>query len=130
MSYRGRRVHLDDAQMLPRPVQQPHPPLWIGGTGRHRTLPLVARMADVWHAFGSTASYRELSGILDDLAHAAGRDPRDIVRARSLSLSDPLDEVRRNVDQWQEEGVGYLVCGWPSEGRAAIERIAEAVFES
>jgi alkanesulfonate monooxygenase SsuD/methylene tetrahydromethanopterin reductase-like flavin-dependent oxidoreductase (luciferase family) len=33
------------------PVQQPHPPIWIGGDGPKRTLPLVARYADAWHTW-------------------------------------------------------------------------------
>ena len=45
VSYEGRRVELADAQMRPLPVQRPHPPIWIGGSGRRRTLPLVARYA-------------------------------------------------------------------------------------
>ncbi len=50
VSYRGNQISLDGAQLRPVPVQRPHPPIWIGGTGRRRTLPLVARHADVWHA--------------------------------------------------------------------------------
>jgi alkanesulfonate monooxygenase SsuD/methylene tetrahydromethanopterin reductase-like flavin-dependent oxidoreductase (luciferase family) len=52
VSYQGKRVSLDEAQMRPLPVQRPHPPLWIGGSGPKRTLPLVARFADVWHTGG------------------------------------------------------------------------------
>src|SRR5437762_4551634 len=39
VSYSGKRVSLQDAQMQPKPIQQPHPPIWIGGSGRRRTLP-------------------------------------------------------------------------------------------
>src|SRR5436190_10469590 len=53
VSYDGRCVSLRDAQMQPLPVQQPQPPIWVGGTGPRRTLPLAARYADVWHAFGT-----------------------------------------------------------------------------
>src|SRR5919106_4751720 len=59
VSYDGARVSLRDAQLRPVPVQRPHPPIWIGGTGPRRTLPLAARFADAWHAFGSPASLRE-----------------------------------------------------------------------
>ena len=52
VSYEGRQISLDEAQLRPLPVQRPHPPLWIGGSGRRRTVPLVARYADVWHAGG------------------------------------------------------------------------------
>src|SRR5690606_27127221 len=78
VSYEGKVVSLRDAQVLPRPVQAPPPPIWIGGNGARRTLPLVARYADVWHAFGTPNSLREASARVDELAAAAGRDPASI----------------------------------------------------
>src|SRR3989440_3907508 len=52
VSYDGKVVSLANAQLQPPPVQRPHPPIWVGGTGPRRTLPLAAKYADVWHAFG------------------------------------------------------------------------------
>lgn len=128
VSYEGHHLRLQDAQLRPTPVQQPHPPIWIGGSGPRRTLPLVARWADAWHAFGSPESLRETSGRLDRLAEEAGRDPAAILRAASLSLSDPLDEIRRAVQGWHDAGYGYLVCGWPEEGRERVEPFAREVL--
>jgi F420-dependent oxidoreductase-like protein len=129
VSFEGHHVRLDGARLLPRPVQQPRPPVWIGGTGPRRTLPIAARWADVWHGFGSATSLREPSARLDSLAEAAGRDPRMILRASSLSLSGPLDAVRRAVESWRDAGFGYLVCGWPDEGRARVEEFARTMPE-
>ena len=39
VTFEGRQVRVEHATYRPRPVQQPHPPIWIGGTGRTRTLP-------------------------------------------------------------------------------------------
>src|SRR5919106_1491299 len=83
VSYDGKVVSLHDAQLRPAPVQQPRPPIWIGGSGPTRTLPLVARYADVWHSFGSPNSMREASARIDELAAEVGRDPTDIMRAGS-----------------------------------------------
>ena len=116
VSYEGKRISLREAQMLPRPVQLPHPPIWIGGTGPRRTLPLAARYADVWHAFGTPNSLREAGAELDRLATEAGRDPSAILRAGSLSLDD-LEAARRHAAKWRDAGYGYLVCGWPGRGR-------------
>ena len=120
VSYQGRQVSLDDAQLLPVPVQRPRPPIWIGGSGPRRTIPLVARFADWWHT-DSLADYRRLSARVDDLAAEAGRDPAAIGRAASLSLSEPWEEVRRNAAARQVLGIDYLVCSWPSEGRGRVE---------
>lgn len=127
VSYDGRVVSLRDAQLRPVPVQQPRPPIWIGGSGPRRTLPLVARYADVWHAFGSPNSLREASERVDELAVEAGRAPSDILRAASLSLDD-LDTARKFAGRWRDAGYGYLVCGWPGEGAAQVERFAREVM--
>jgi len=127
VSYDGRRVSLHDAQLRPLPVQRPHPPIWVGGSGPRRTLPLVARYADVWHAWGSPNSLQEANRRIDDLAAQAGRDPSSIMRASSLSLDD-LDTARKHAAKWHEAGCGYLVCGWPEAGRGRIDEFARDVL--
>jgi alkanesulfonate monooxygenase SsuD/methylene tetrahydromethanopterin reductase-like flavin-dependent oxidoreductase (luciferase family) len=129
VSYDGEQVSLHDAQMRPLPVQRPHPPLWIGGTGPLRTLPLVARYADVWHAWGSPSSLREANARVDQLAGEAGRDPSSIVRAASLSLDD-LEVARKHATKWSDAGYGYLVCGWPGAGDAQVEAFATQVMST
>jgi F420-dependent oxidoreductase-like protein len=128
VSYEGRQISLDRAQMRPTPVQRPHPPIWIGGSGRRRTLPLAARFADVWHTHGAPEQLKELSAEIDRLAEAAGRDPSSILRASSLSLSEPWDDVRRNAQAMRDVGIGYLVCGWPGEGDDKVEEFATRVM--
>ena len=127
VSYEGRRVSLHDARLRPVPVQRPHPPIWIGGTGPTRTLPLAARFADVWHSFGSPGSLREANERLDRLATEVGRDPASILRAGSLSLDD-LELSRRHAAKWRDAGYGYLVCGWPGAGEGQVEAFVRDVL--
>jgi alkanesulfonate monooxygenase SsuD/methylene tetrahydromethanopterin reductase-like flavin-dependent oxidoreductase (luciferase family) len=129
VSYEGAIESLHSARMLPRPVQRPRPPIWIGGTGPRRTLPLTAWYADGWHAYGTPTSLQPYQQRLDRLAEAAGRMPSDIVRASTLSVDGPLDDVRRTVADWEEGGWSYLVCSWPSGGRKALEKFASKVME-
>jgi F420-dependent oxidoreductase-like protein len=128
VSYRGKQYSLEDAQMRPVPVQRPHPPIWIGGSGRRRTLPLVAKWADVWHTYGSPEQLAAQSAEVDRLAEEAGRDPRSIVRASSLSLSAPWEDVRREAAAMRDVGIGYLVCGWPDEGRGRVEEFSTTIM--
>ncbi|MGB7051661.1 MAG: TIGR03560 family F420-dependent LLM class oxidoreductase [Acidimicrobiales bacterium] len=127
VSYEGRRVSLHDARMRPLPVQRPHPPIWIGGTGLRRTIPLAARYADVWHSWGTPNSMRETNSLLDKLAAEAGRDPAAIMRAGSLSLDD-METARRHGAKWRDAGFGYLVCGWPEAGASQVEAFARHVL--
>lgn len=127
VSYDGKVVSLKDARLGPAPVQRPHPPIWIGGQGPKRTLPLVARYADVWHAWGSPNSLREANERIDQLAVEAGRAPSDITRASSLSLDD-LDTGRKHAEKFRDAGYGYLVCGWPEAGAAQVEAFTRDVL--
>jgi len=127
VSYDGHIVSLRDARFRPKPVQQPHPPIWIGGSGPRRTLPLVAKYADVWHAFGTPNSLREAYERVDQLAIGTGRDPSDILRAGSLSIDD-INTARKHAAKWRDAGYGYLVCGWPAAGAEQVEQFAREVM--
>jgi alkanesulfonate monooxygenase SsuD/methylene tetrahydromethanopterin reductase-like flavin-dependent oxidoreductase (luciferase family) len=128
VSYNGHHVSLQDAQLRPRPVQQPHPPIWIGANGPKRGLPTAAKWADAWHSFAPPEYFEAMSRRIDDLAESAGRDPSHILRASSLSLSEPFDQVRRTIEHYRNIGVGYLVCGWPGEGQERVAEFAQKVM--
>jgi len=49
VSFKGQYYTLVNAPFMPKPVQQPHPPIMIGGSGEKRVLPLVARYAQMWN---------------------------------------------------------------------------------
>jgi F420-dependent oxidoreductase-like protein len=124
-SFSGRHYHLRNASYHPRPVQRPHPPIWIGASGEQLMLPIVARQADAWHAFGSDQSMARKSRLLDELAEKAGRNPKAILRSASLSLSRPWDQVRRRAGQLREAGFGYVIAEWPSEGKRRLDEFVE-----
>jgi F420-dependent oxidoreductase-like protein len=127
-SFKGRHYRLEDATYRPRPVQKPHPPIWIGAEGEQLMLPIVGRQADFWHAFGSPDSLARKSRIVDEHAARAGRDPARIGRSASLSLSEPWAEVRRRAETLRCAGFSYLVVSWPSEGRKRLEQFVEKVM--
>jgi F420-dependent oxidoreductase-like protein len=128
VSFDGRHYQLDGASYHPRPVQQPHPPIWIGGSGERRIIPIAGRYADAWHCFGSLQDLERKSAVLDRAAEVAGRDPASIIRASSLSLSEPWGEVRERVDAVAKLGFSYLVVSWPSEGQGRLEEFVAGVL--
>ncbi len=87
VTYEGRFYQLRGATLLPRPERRGGPPIMIGGNGPKRTLPLVARYADVWNAIGlAPDEYRERSAALDGLLRAAGRPPGAVRRTMMTAL--------------------------------------------
>lgn len=130
-TFEGRHFRLDAASYNPKPVQTPHPPIWIGGTGRRRLLPLAGRLADAWHGWADDAAeLAEQNAIVDRAAEAAGRDPSAVLRASSLSISEPWDEVKAAYEWMTTGGIGYLVVEWPSEGQGRLEEFLEQVLPS
>ena len=87
LTFDGRFYQLRGATLLPRPERPGGPPIMIGGNGPKRTMPLVARYADVWNALGlAPDEYRERSAALDDLLRAAGRPPGAVRRTMMTAL--------------------------------------------
>ena len=124
----GRHYRLQRAFYRPRPVQQPYPQIWIGATGEKVMLPLAARHADVWHGFGSVSELVRLSAVVDRAAEEAGRDPAEIARSTSLSISEPWDEVRREAEKLRDAGFTHLIASWPSEGLSRVEEFAAKIM--
>ena len=119
-SFAGRYYHLNDAIANPKPVQKPHPPIWIGASGES-TLRLVARHADVWNAAGGgdIEKMKETIAKLEDACGAIGRDVSEIRRSLQFGWDGAdrallLDESARYLDLGFTEHVIYLRGSDPS----------------
>ena len=124
VDFEGRYYQLRNATYKPRPVQKPHPPIWIGGSGERYTIPLTARQANAWHAFGTVATLDRKSALLNRLSAEAGRDPSAILRATDLAIEEPCDAVRRKIGALVSIGFEYLIVTWPLGGSAVVEGFA------
>lgn len=94
---RGQHYAVQDALCVPRP--QPAIPLLIGGGGEKRTLPLVARYADMWN-FNSVPveEYGRKVALLKEHCERVGRDPREITLTylSTMSVSEDATQVVRS----------------------------------
>ncbi len=109
VSFSGKHFRLTDANVMPRsPVK-----IMIGGTGPTRTLPLVARYADVWNAqLVTAAEFKEVNQRLDVLIGAAGRDPKSVKRTvmvpvvcwrNEADLDRHTELFRRDAPPWRHQ---------------------------
>ncbi len=79
--YAGRHYQLAETLCSPPPVQQPHPPIMVAGSGEKKTLRLVARYADACNLSSSDVeTTARLLAVLDAHCQRAGRDPAAIER--------------------------------------------------
>ena len=94
----------------PKPVQQPHPPIWIGGSGRQRTLRITARYADVWNAAGGTPDeVAEVSAVLDQRCAEIGRDPAQIRRSVQIRVAAADDGLLELARSYRAAGVTEMI---------------------
>ncbi len=119
-SFSGSHHTLVDHPALPRPVQQPRPPVVVGGKGKRRTPELAARFADEYNVPFDT---EEVVGACFERVRAAcgaaGRDPASLTlsAAQTLAVGRDESEVRRraaaiddDVDRLREAGLGGTVA--------------------
>jgi F420-dependent oxidoreductase-like protein len=126
-NFEGRYYRFDDAIANPKPVQKPHPPIWIGAQGE-TTLRLAARHADVWNiSGGDKEAAAPLIGKFDEACHAVGRDPAEVRRSiqfrwEGKEAGELIDLVGGCYELGVTEFVVYL-------GGSHPERLAERAAE-
>lgn len=100
-SFAGTHYTLVDSPALPKPVQQPHPPVIVGGTGKRRTPQLAARFAtEVNVPFVTVDEVEAQFRRVDEACVANGRDPAGIIRsvAQTTVVGRDDAEVARRVE--------------------------------
>ena len=151
-SFEGRYTSFSDVSFLPRPVQKPHPPIWIGGQS-NPAIRRAARIGNAWHPVGAVPATplepEELAGNIAYLrmhAERAGRDPMSIDISMKAPIYDAsLDQggarrrfsgspeaVRKDIDTYARLGVTHLIFDFrspdPSETEDRMSRFAEDVM--
>src|SRR6476661_4736571 len=110
-TYDGQHYQLRRANCDPKPVQTPHPPIWIGGGGEQLTLRVVARYADCSNFGGKPDEFAHKRDVLHQHCRDVGRDPAEIELTWSpevcLRQSEKelkaIDKARRKTAPWREK---------------------------
>ncbi len=130
VSFEGEHFSLHRAVCSPKPLQKPHPPVWVGGS-LSRVLRLTARYADGWnlgfYASNTPEGFREKSMQLDSYCKSAGRNPSKIRRSWHglILLSTNRDGVKLLKKKYSWMAMGYpYIAGTPEE---CVEKLAEYV---
>ncbi|MCL4449469.1 MAG: LLM class F420-dependent oxidoreductase [Actinobacteria bacterium] len=85
-SFSGKYFTLQNCPALPRPVQNPHPPIIIGGLGKHKTPLLAARFAKEYNVpFAGVSDCVTQYQLVETAAEKIGRDPSEIHRSVAVA---------------------------------------------
>jgi len=97
-TYDGQYVKLSNLEFTPKPVQKPHPPIWVGGQSK----PAIRRAVEhgnAWHPVGATpATPLEPEKLVSDIAYLRGhaerigRDPSEV----GIAMKAPLYDAERS----------------------------------
>ena len=129
-AFSGRYYSLREPMNEPRPVQQPHPPIWIGGMGEKITLRLVAEFADACNLYGTPEVIGRKLSILGDHCRDVGRESQSVLKTAFLTviLGDQT-EIQR-VTKQVERRVGSFEAGVEGNVLAGdAEHVAEKLLE-
>jgi probable F420-dependent oxidoreductase len=103
VTYRGQIFRLEDGTMAPKPVQKPHPPVWLGG-GHPDALRRAAAIADGWMGAGgsTTAAFAKSVPVVRAALEEAGRDPAafPISKRVFMSVHERPEVAQAEVRRW------------------------------
>ncbi len=145
--FQGQHYQISNIGFYPKPIQQPHPPIWIGGYS-NAAIRRAARLGDGWHPSNiDPDTLAEKRTLLTRRCEEAGRDPSSLsisTRVNNVAFGDSGDTVGRpaplsgtsqqiidNIRRYEAAGVSHIVLGIRGRDPAAmietIQRFTEDV---
>ena len=128
-TFEGRYYRLDRALAEPKPVQKPHPPVWIGGGGEQLTLRVVAEEADAWNYTGPPPEAGHKVDVLDRHCADIGRDPASVRRTIQMRYDGDVEGTLRTTEAMAALGFADVIYTVKvDEGRRLADEVAEKIL--
>jgi F420-dependent oxidoreductase-like protein len=130
-TFDGTYYQLSEARNEPKPVQRPHPPICIGGSGERRTLRTAARFAQHWNFVGGTpAEFSQKRDVLHQHCADLGRDPGEILLSSHVWYAGDAKATAAQAAELGEAGVHLgIITLLPPLDPAVLEPLADALRE-
>ena len=144
VTFSGEFYHLKDCGSPLKPVQVPHPPIWIGANGP-RMLEITARIGDGWFGDVLAHKYEETLSKIRRMAKESGRNPDEIIPARLEFTSIAKDHetartylppvrwpggwkpmTKEEESEWIAAAEKHRIFGTPDEYIEGIERLVKS----
>jgi F420-dependent oxidoreductase-like protein len=152
-TFHGRWFHAEDAILEPKPVQKPHPPVMIGGSGEQLTLRIAARLADACNIFGNPETVKHKLAVLRGHCEAQQRNYDEIERTNTIGFllardasalaakrerlavgaafngfAGTVSQVTDLVGAYQDAGVQLLISSAYKNDRETLELLAADIM--
>jgi F420-dependent oxidoreductase-like protein len=152
-TFHGKFFHVDEVILEPKPVQKPHPPIMIGGSGEQLTLRALTRVGDACNIFGDPATVKHKFDVIRQHCETEGRDYNSIERTNLTSLLIAKNEISLKakrerlalldqfrgyavttaqaidlVGQFRDIGVQTFICSFVKNDRETGELFASDVM--
>lgn len=144
-SYHSDRWNFEDLRFSPKPVQQPHIPLWIGGASPG-ALRRAARLGDGWHPSGVTPEeYAACREQIISMAERAGRDPDSLAWSARVEVEatpgpsseraanrarlpgNDLEQAALSIADYRDAGVEHMVLALNTGDAHRIRELMETL---
>jgi len=135
-NFNGHFYQIRGAYCNPPPIQKPHPPILIGGSGERRTLRTVAKYGDACNLFGSPETVKKKLAVLRDHCTIVGRDYGSILKTKLGTVA--IDKDRQAVESRIAEAYKqfpeqmrreFVIYGTPEDVRRQIEEFRNVGIE-
>lgn len=130
VSFNGKYFSVTRAVCKPKPLRQPHPPIWIGGTGEKFLLRAVAELADGWNVPAMPPSeYSRKLSVIKDHCNSLGRDYDAI--EKSMETRIMIVEKESEADQvirWMESFKSVFNRSGNLDSKASLLKEAKETY--
>ena len=128
VTFHGKYYQLQDAPFLPPPVQRPHPPIVVGGSGPKRTLRTAARYADTVNLWGPLEMVQQSLNTLHAHCRDVGRNPAKIRITVFLPMANTTSDNKAIVRRFLDAGFDdFIATPLARPDFGALRRFAEEV---
>jgi F420-dependent oxidoreductase-like protein len=137
-TFSGKHYHIKDATCNPKPLQKPHPPIMVGGTGEKLLLKVAAKHADRYnHPFGTPDEVKRKIEVLKEHCKTIGRDHKEIeksvlIRVVVADSENKVNQIIRKVknkdetvEQYLGRTNGKIAVGTPEQVDADLNKYVE-----
>ena len=145
VTFAGKHYRPVDCPALPKPLQDPHPPLLVGGRAKPGTATPAARFADEYNVIGASLDdYAGARKALDEACEREGRDPTTLRMSIMTGFllaadeGDLLEQARASSERWGspmspeevlERARARGTAGTPEQLREGLGRLEEVGVE-